>query len=320
MNRKTLARLGFWCAVGAAFGISAKSIFIKLAYLVPQEIVVSPLLLLALRMLFAAPFFLLMAIVLKNSKKQKKPPQPLKAWEWAWVALLGMMGYYFSSYWDFISLRYISAGLERLILMTYPSITVIIGALFLGKKVSAREIVSMLLMYLGISIAFGSDLHFSGNPNDIIFGSAIRFCSCIVYALYLLGADRYIQKLGSTRFTLYSMASSTAGIVLHYFLTQPIALLFAQHWKVYAYAFGMALFSTVFPVVLLGLAIRFSGAARAAMIGMLGPILTIFLGWIVLSEPVSIWQIIGAFFVIFGVMMLSNLLDSLQWRSFFKKT
>ena len=77
-------------------------------------------------------------------------------------------------------------------------------------------------------------------------------------------------------------------------ITQPLSLLFAQSWQVYAYAFAMALISTVFPVFLLGLAIRFIGAARASMVGMLGPVLTIFLGWMVLNEPLSIWQIAGA--------------------------
>ena len=42
---------------------------------------------------------------------------------------LGLLGYYGASILDFIGLQYISAALERLILFTYPTITVLIGVL-----------------------------------------------------------------------------------------------------------------------------------------------------------------------------------------------
>lgn len=317
MNRKTLTSWGFWCAVGAAFGVSAKAIFVKLAYLVPQDVQANAILLLTLRMIFSAPFFVWMAWRLKKHTKPHKHTAPLAIKDWFWIIFFGMLGYYFSSYWDFLSLHYISAGLERLILMTYPSITVIISALFLHKKISTREWVAMILMYFGIIVAFWHDLNFSGNSQTIWWGSFLVFSSSITYALYLLAAGRYIPKMGSTRFTLSSMVAATTGILAHYFITQPFSLLFVQSWLVYAYAFAMAVISTVFPVFLLGLSIRFIGAARASMVGMLGPVLTIFLGWLVLNEALSMWQIVGAFFLIFGIMLLSNILDSV--KHFFHK-
>ncbi len=316
MNRKTLENWGFWCAVGAALGVSAKAILVKLAYFVPQTAEINAILLLALRMLFAAPAFLWMAYRLKRAQTHKHLA-PLSILEWAWMILLGMMGYYFSSYWDFLGLNYISAGLERLILMTYPSITVLLSALFLKRRLSARECWAMALMYWGMFIAFYSDLNFSGNPRAIWWGAFLVFMGSITYALYLLGAARFIAKIGSTRFTLFSMASATSGILAHYFCTQPLSLLFQQSFAVYVYAFLMALISTVVPVFLLGLSIRFIGAARASMLGMLGPIVTLFLGWVVLDEPFSLWQIIGAFFLIAGVMLLSNILESI--KHFFHK-
>ncbi len=319
MNRKTLEHWGFWCAIGAAFGVSAKAIFVKLAYLVPQEIPANAILLLTLRMLFSAPFFLYFAYRLKHSKTHKHVPS-LTFLEWLWLIILGMLGYYFSSYWDFLSLNYISAALERLILMTYPSITVLLGVLFFKKHFSLKEALAMFLMYFGIFIAFWSDLKITNHSQKIYWGAFLVFSASLTYAIYLLGASRFIQKMGSTRFTLYSMASATLGILLHYVLTQPLVLLFEQSYWVYLYSFAMALISTVIPVFLLGLAIRFIGAARASMLGMLGPIITIFLGAWVLNERFSIWQILGALFLISGVVLLSNILDSLKHFLMIKKT
>lgn len=74
----------------------------------------------------------------------------------------------------------------------------------------------------------------------------------------------------------------------------------------YAYAFAMAIFSTVLPVFMQSAAIRRMGPGRAAIIGTVGPLLTIFLGWLVLGEPGSIWQLIGAALVLSGVWLIGR--------------
>ena len=66
---------------------------------------------------------------------------------------LGLLGYYGASILDFMGLQYISASLERLILFTYPTITLLIGVLFMGKTASRREIGALLLSYAGIGLS-----------------------------------------------------------------------------------------------------------------------------------------------------------------------
>ena len=53
-------------------------------------------------------------------------------------------------------------------------------------------------------------------------------------------------------------------------------------------------------------AVRQIGAARTVLIGTLGPILTIFFGWLLLSEPVSFAQLAGAALVLAGVWLVSR--------------
>lgn len=59
---------------------------------------------------------------------------PLQRRDYLLLLLLGIVGYYGSAILDFMGLRYITAGLERLILFTYPALTILIGVLFLGKR------------------------------------------------------------------------------------------------------------------------------------------------------------------------------------------
>jgi drug/metabolite transporter (DMT)-like permease len=56
----------------------------------------------------------------------------------------------------------------------------------------------------------------------------------------------------------------------------------------------MAVFSTVLPSLLLAEAIKRIGAGRVAMIGSAGPVITIYLGVVLLGEPATAMQLLGA--------------------------
>ena len=53
-------------------------------------------------------------------------------------------------------------------------------------------------------------------------------------------------------------------------------------------------------------AIRRIGAAKAVLIGTPGPVLTIFFGWWLLGEPLSLSQMSGAGLVLTGVWLVSR--------------
>jgi drug/metabolite transporter (DMT)-like permease len=100
------------------------------------------------------------------------------------------------------------------------------------------------------------------------------------------------------------MLVSTVATLLHFAVSQPLQAL-AQPAPVYLHAVGMAVFSTVLPVFMTSAAIR-RCAARTALIGTLGPMLTIFFGYWLLAEPMSVWQMMGAGLVLAGVLLISR--------------
>ena len=292
-------RLGVALAVLAALGFSLKAIFVKLAYAVPQAVPVEAVTLLSLRMVFALPVFLWIGF------RSSRSAPPLTRRDWLMLSALGLLGYYGASILDFIGLRYITAGLERLILFTYPTLTVMIGVLFMGKALSQREIGALVLSYLGIGLAFFHDLEFAGETRTVLIGAAFVFASSLSYAFYLAGSAPMIQRLGSARFAALATIISTLATELHFFATQPLSALI-QPLPIYAYGAGMALFSTVLPVLWQAAAIRRIGPAKSVLIGTLGPVLTIFFGWWLLGEPLSLAQMGGAGLVLTGVLLVSR--------------
>ena len=299
LNQAKNYRLGFWLAVGAAFGFSFKAVFVKLAYLVPDVTPVDAVTLLMLRMLFAAPAF---GIAAYHSRSAAS----LSRRQWFLLIIVGLSGYYGASILDFWGLQYISAGLERLILFTYPTLTLLMGVLLFGKRMQKREWGAIALTYAGIAVAFAHDLSHAADGAAIWMGSLLVLASSVSYAVYLSVGGELIGKLGSSRFAALAMAVATAATLLHYLLARPWNDILNQPPIIYGLAFGMAMLSTVLPVFLQSAAIRHLGAGRAALVGMIGPLLTIAFGWVLLNEPISGWQLAGAGLVVLGVAIIGR--------------
>jgi len=290
---------GVGFAVLAAFGFSFKAIFIKLAY----PFGVSAITLLALRMLFSLPAFLWVGW------RETRTAPPLTGRQKAALVLLGLLGYYGASLFDFIGLQYISAGLERLILFTYPTLTLLFGVWFQGHRSSGRQVAAIGLTWLGIGLAVAHDVKVSTDFSAVLIGGGFVFLSAICYAAYTAGAAPMIDRLGSARFAALAMIVSTAGTLVHFLVVEPPASLI-QPWQVYALAMGMALFSTVMPVFMQAAAIKRLGSARAALMSTLGPPLTIAFGALILGEPMSLQQAAGAALVVSGVVLAGRRQDA----------
>jgi len=112
-----------------------------------------------------------------------------------------------------------------------------------------------------------------------------------------------IPKVGAKRFTAYAMIISCLAVIVQFGLLRGISDL-QQPVEVYAYGFSMAIFSTVIPAFLLASAIHRIGASHTAIVGSIGPVVTIVIAAIVLNETVSLMQLIGAVCVIAGVFSL----------------
>lgn len=301
MSRKHWSpdRIGVILAVLAAFGFSFKAILIKLAYAVPMAVRVDAVTLLSLRMLLSLPAFLWIGC------QSSRSAPPLTRRDWGMLLLLGLLGYYGASLFDFLGLQYISAGLERLILFTYPTLTILIGVLFMGKQLQRRQMASLLLSYAGIGLAFMHDLTFSGETRAVIIGGTFVFASSVTYALYLSGSAPMIRRLGAARFTALVMIVSTAAAQLHFFVSLPLAS-YLLPARLYAYIVAIVVFSTVLPMFMQSASIARIGAARSVLIGTLGPVLTIFSGWWILDEPMSVAQMAGTALVLAGVLLATR--------------
>ncbi|HEX7634501.1 MAG TPA: DMT family transporter [Noviherbaspirillum sp.] len=281
-------------AVLSACGFSMKAVFVKLAYAAAP---VDASTLLALRMGFTLPLFAWLTYRSSDGK-------PLARSDLGRIAMLGCLGYYLSSLFDFIGLGYISVGLERLILYIYPTLVLLLQAWSARQKPDTRAWQAMAICYLGLAIAFAHDLRQSGQGAQVATGAAWIFASAVTYALYYLGTGKLVGRIGSTRLAGLAGSASCVLVLAHFLLFgQPHALV-ALPLAVWGHAAMMAVFSTVLPIWWLLLAIQRMGAGQAAAVGTLGPVLTVLAAWLLLGESLSLLQLAGLALVMFGVTRL----------------
>ncbi len=250
-----------------------------------------------LRMTLSLPFVILVALRVLRSGV------PLQRRDYLLLLLLGIVGYYGSAILDFMGLRYITAGLERLILFTYPALTILIGVLFLGKRFEKKVLLALALSWSGILLAFVHDLQISGDMHSLVLGGGLIAAAALLYAIYNAGSEVAIRRMGSMKFSVLALLVSSLATQTHFYLAQPLSALNLP-WQVYLWCGAMALFSTVLPIFWQSAAVQRIGAERAVLIGLLGPMLTVFFSWWLLGEPISLAQIAGTLLVMAGVLVV----------------
>ncbi|HSC79882.1 MAG TPA: DMT family transporter [Chitinolyticbacter sp.] len=285
-------RTGTVLALAAATGFAAKAVFVKLAYRHGVDAVT----LLTLRLIGV------LAILALARLWRRPVAEPVSRRDCGWLLMLGLFGYYLASIFDFIGLQTVSASIERLVLYLYPTLTVLLSAWLFSHVITRRMIGALLLTYMGIALVIGADLlHARADP----VGLAWIVASTVAYACYLSFSPPVIARVGALRFTELALTISAAAMLVHFALTRPLTALI-QPWPVYLWAGVMALVSTVLPVYLMNVAVQRLGAGRSAVVGSIGPVLTIVMSMGVLGEHLSALQWLGAAVVMAGVALVGR--------------
>ncbi|MGV7209678.1 DMT family transporter [Oxalobacteraceae bacterium A2-2] len=283
---------GLALAIAGAVLFSTKAIVAKLMYRYQLDAVT----VIAFRMIFSLPVFAAVALW-----KMRTAP-PLSGADRARIVVMGLIGYYLSSFLDFLGLQYITVGLERLILFLTPTFVLLVSAFWLKQHISRVQWLALLISYGGIVLVFIHDLQGGAN---VALGSALVLGSALAYAGYLLLSGEMVKRLGSLRLVAYAMCVSSAACIGQFFVLRPASGLL-QPLPVYGLSLINGLLCTVAPVFMTMTAVERVGAGAASQAGMIGPVSTLFLGALMLGEPITAWQLAGTALVLAGIYLLSK--------------
>ena len=304
MKRTQLYNQGFLWAVLGTILFSTKAIFIKLCFK-STDIDASSLLM--LRMLFSLPFYAAAMWYYFANQQIKK----VKASTYFAACLIGLLGYYMSSLFDFIGLQYVSASIERIILFIYPTLAVLLNLLIFKVAITKKQWLAILITYLGIGLAYWGELNQIPDTKMFFFGTWMILLCAITFAFYLVGSGKVIPKIGAPQFTSLSMLAASIGIFLHYFVTHRQGITSIIDMPILNssslfYVIALAIISTVIPSFLMSGGMKRIGSNDLAIITSIGPVSTLFQARWVLNEAFSWEQILGTVFVVIGVLLVKK--------------
>ena len=298
-ENNTTVSTGLVLALSAAFLFSTKPILIKWLY----GLGMTALPLMGLRLVIALPLYIIVGVVMWGRLANKPSLRDVCN-----AAAIGLLGYYLASYLDLSGLEYVSAQLERLMLYAYPSMVVIIGALFFGAKVNRSIIPALILTYAGLAVMYGHDLNIAPvgtDPADITKGTLLILASALSFSLYVLFSKKSIARLGSLLFTSIAMGSATIATIVHYAIVEGAVMpdMTAQIW---VGVLILAIMATVVPSFMVSEAIKRIGPAKTSVSGTIGPVMTTVMAIMFLGEPFGWLTALGMALVMLGVTRLQK--------------
>ncbi|NMF89619.1 DMT family transporter [Aromatoleum petrolei] len=283
MQNERLVGAAYVAVSAAAFG--AMAIFARFASGSGADVVT----VLFLRFLISA--VLMSAVMLATRRRWPS------AGNAAVLVAMGGIGYVAQSYAFFEALNFASAGLVALLLYLYPILVTLLGAVFLRQRLTRGRVVAVLTALAGTALTIGGEL--SGRPLGIILGVA----AALIYSIYILVGNRVMAReapLASATVVMMAAAAVYGGLVGVAGATWP------QGVTGWVAVLLIAIVSTVIAMVSFFIGLQKLGAADAASLSTLEPVVTFVLAAIFLGEAIEFNQVIGGAVILAAVIWLAR--------------
>ncbi|MTI85130.1 MAG: DMT family transporter [Firmicutes bacterium] len=196
----------------------------------------------------------------------------------------------------FNAFRYIPAAMAILFLYLYPTIVTFLAFLFLKEPLTWRKISALLLTMGGCIIILGQPLH-----GLDMRGVGFSVGAAITNAVFLVGSTRMLDHIEVHVYNTYMtvmiaiffsvLGAATGQLSFHFTSSVWVAILV------------LGIVCTVLAMATLFQGVKRIGASRTAIISTFEPVSTAILGFWLLHEGVSSWQILGGSLVLLGVFL-----------------
>lgn len=277
---------GAACAVTAAALFATKGVAIKWALQRGADATA----LLGVRMAVSLPCFAILAWTLSRGQTR------MTRRELAEVAVLGLVGYHLASWLDVQGLRFIGVALERIILYIYPTAVVLLAWAMGRGRPGPLLLAAVGVTWAGVALS----CHDQSLADASLAGVALVAGSAIAYAVHLVGIEPLTRRHGGARVAAMAMCAACTGVLVHAALAVAPAILAAQPAAAWQAGLILGLVGTVVPVLLAGVAVRRIGPGRFAVIGTVGPGVTVLLAWRMFGEVPSAATWVGFALTIAG--------------------
>jgi drug/metabolite transporter (DMT)-like permease len=191
--------------------------------------------------------------------------------------------------------RHLTSSLTGLLIAASPIIAAVLDRLTGGDRLGPKRIAGLAVGLGGVAVLAGP--HLAGDsPWPVLEVLLVSTC----YAIAPLVAARYLGDAPALPLTAGCLSVAALVYAVPAALTWPAAV---PPTRVLVALGGLALICTALAFVVFFALIREVGAARALVFTYVNPAVALVAGVVVLSEPVTVWNIAGLILILAGSVL-----------------
>lgn len=267
----------------SCFGTTA--IFVKVAYQGGVDVIA----VLTLRFVIAAA---VMGVLMRHRRLAWPRRENIRM-----LVVMGGLCYVAQSFSFFSALNHASAALVALLLYLYPFIVTALTAVLFNQALTRARMVCLIAALAGTALVIGADV--SGTPLGITLG----VLAAVFYSIYLLIGNRVMRAENPLAAATVTTMSAAAVYCVVALIERPM---FPQTMTTWGAVVAIAVVSTAIPMVALFIGIRHLGAADAATLSTIEPVVTALLAAAFLGENLGPLQWIGGLIILVAVIALAR--------------
>lgn len=241
---------------------------------------------------FIASFFMWLFVLLKKRNKLSK----FSFIQIRDSALLGIFGFALLSLFYFLALENLSASMTVLLLYTYPMMVAMLSFLFLKEKLHQKQILSIILGFIGVILLIGGDLNIQ-NKIGFIYGLACAF----VYASYIVASHRRLKEVDTvvSITIVQTFTFMTLGAFYLKNLNHAMNVFTQAPWEI----LSLAIVVSIVPMITFNIGLKHLKATDVAILSTLEPVTAIIVAYFLFGEVLNFMQLLGAIVVLTSLLI-----------------
>lgn len=214
------------------------------------------------------------------------------------ISLCALFGIFTLYFFETLSYQYIKISNVTFLLMGTSAVaTFLLGKLFFGEKLNQARMLGLAIVLLGVFLMFDTTHLELGS----LIGNSFAVIAGLGYALFLLFARKFMIK--ATMSTLwYFFLAGSIYLSIPCFINNDFYIPFNGMPSLII----LGIIPTLGGFYFTTKALHYIEANRAQLFEMSEPLFASLLGFCFLQQYMSIWQILGGLFILFGLCVAEN--------------
>jgi len=209
---------------------------------------------------------------------------------WNRYFLTGVLAYTAMVVLYVLSIRLTTAANAIFLEFTAPIYVVAFSYLLLNERINRFDILTMVIIFLGMGLFFMDELTFYG-----FWGNIMALIAGVCLALVTV----MIRKEKESAFEIVFYGNVLTAIICFTFIIEGLSNSTQLDWLI---IFGLGIFQLGIPYILYTTALKYVSALDAILVGMLEPILNPIWVYIFIGEAMGEWAFIGGALVMIGTL------------------